>query len=628
MSKINIIDSSIYNRISAGEVIERPRSVVKECVENSIDGGAKHILVTVSNNAKNLRIQDDGIGMSREDAKIAFLPHTTSKISKVEDLDVIETLGFRGEALASIASVAMVEMNTYDKETGIATKVEIKGGVIESVTDSYVSFGTDIKVENLFYNTPVREKFLKSPKSEEAEIVDLMSRFILSYPDISFRLILNGEFKFKFDGDGFEKAFYCVYGKDMLDNSIYIEGERNGISVKGYISKTSVSKPNRTYQTAVLNGRRVVNETISMAIQRAYMPFMMKRCYPFYALHITIDGEKVDVNVHPTKYDIRFSDKDSVFSAIYHIVSDAIKEETQKRHDEYFNKIYSAEEMTTSNLSSVMPRENNALFNEKEEIPVTITENRKDMSVDPIVYNTPIANSAKAQSYYDETPDENSIGIYKRPKERSNNGVYLYDKNLIEDESIVLDKIKVIGVFNSTYILAECNDVLYMIDQHAAHERILYDKYTVSYYNQKVMIQDLLVPYVLNLNAQEDDFMRKNITNLFVIGFGIEPFGDRTYRITSVPLDLMGINLDEFFADVFNDLDKMTTIKGVEIIREKLMQKACKNAVKAGQNLSEMEIKEIFLQLRKTKTLTCPHGRPIAVTFTKTDIEKLFKRIV
>lgn len=627
MSRINIIDSSIYNRISAGEVIERPKSVVKECIENSLDGGAKNITVTVSNNAKNIRIQDDGIGMSRSDAKIAFLPHTTSKIAKVEDLDVIDTLGFRGEALASIASVAMVEMNTFDKETGEATKIEINGGVIENVTDSAITCGTDIKVENLFYNTPVREKFLKSPKSEESEIIDLMSRFILAYPDIRFKFILNGSEKYNFDGDGFEKAFYCVYGKDMLKNTIYVDGERNGITVKGYVSNTTVSKPNRTYQTAILNGRRIVNETISMAIQRAYMPYLMKRCYPYYALHITIDGDKVDVNVHPTKFDVRFSDKDSVFSAVYHIVSDAVKEDTHRRHDEYFNKVFTADEIL-KNSEDILPDARNAKFDPNTVIPVVIKEKYKDASVDPIVYNEPI-KTPKIKSYYDETPPTpDSIGIFKRPRERSNNGVYLYDKNLIEDESIVPENVRVIGVYNKTYILAECGDTLYMIDQHAAHERILYDKYTYSYYSQKIMIQDLLVPYVLNVNAQEDEFIRKNITNLFVVGFGIEPFGDRSYRITSVPLDLMGIDLDKFFNDLFTDLDKMMNIKAVEIIREKLMQKACKNAVKAGQTLSDLEIKEIFLQLRKTKTLTCPHGRPIAVIFTKTDVEKLFKRIV
>lgn len=627
MSKINIIDSSIYNRISAGEVIERPKSVVKECVENSIDGGATHIIVTVSNNAKNIRIQDNGIGMSREDAKIAFLPHTTSKIAKVEDLDVIDTLGFRGEALASIASVAMVEMNTFDKESEIATKIEINGGVIESVSDSSISFGTDIKVENLFYNTPVREKFLKSPKSEESEIVDLMSRFILAYPDIHFKLVLNGEYKYNFDGDGFEKAFYCVYGKDMLNNALYIDGERNGITIKGYISNTSVSKPNRTYQTAILNGRRVVNDTISMAIQRAYMPYLMKRCYPYYALHITIDGDKVDVNVHPTKFDVRFSDKDSVFSAVYHIVFDAIKEDTKKRHDEYFNKAYNTDQIFNLSENS-LPDSSNATFDPNTEISVTIKEKFKDKSIDPIVYNEPI-KTPKIKSYFDETPPtSDSIGIYKRPRERSNNGVYLYDNNLIEDESIIPENVRVLGVFNKTYIIAECGESLYLIDQHAAHERILYDKYTYSYYNQKIMIQDLLVPYVLNVNVHEDEFIRKNITNLFVVGFCIEPFGDRTYRITSVPLDLMGIDLDDFFNDLFTDLDRMMNINGVEIVREKLMQKACKNAVKAGQALSDMEIKEIFIQLRKTKTLTCPHGRPIAVIFSKTDVEKMFKRIV
>ncbi|MEG1805943.1 MAG: DNA mismatch repair endonuclease MutL, partial [Clostridia bacterium] len=393
MSKINIIEPSVYNRISAGEVIERPVSVVKECVENSLDGGASEISIYVSNDAKNIRIVDNGNGMSKDDAKLAFLPHCTSKLKTAEDLNEIMTLGFRGEALASIASIAMVTMNTFDIETEEATKIEIRGGDIVAIEESPITGGTDIFVENLFYNTPVREKFLKSPRSEESEISNLVTRMILSNPHTAFNYYLNNEQKLKFNGDGIEKAIYMIYGKSALDNSIRVVGDKNDVIINGYIGKPDYTKGNRTYQTLILNGRYVINETISMAIYKAYQPFLMKRCYPFYVLNVEIPLDKVDVNVHPTKRDVRFSDSQAIFKALYGVVSSALSGEVENIVDKSIFKL----------------RNDTPIFEEKD------AESSSSSKNEQLKLNTKyieLSNNEQEKSFVQTAPRQNDPGLF------------------------------------------------------------------------------------------------------------------------------------------------------------------------------------------------------------------------
>lgn len=609
--RIQQIDSSIYNRISAGEVVERPMSVIKECVENSLDSGAKCITIYVYNNVKSFRIIDDGMGMNREDSKIAFLPHATSKISCVEDLDRIVTMGFRGEALASIAAVSMITLNTCDSDTSERTRIEIKGGVIENVTESSIDKGTDIVIENLFYNTPVREKFLKSTRSEEGEITNLISRFILAYPSINFTYYLNGDLKIKHNNGTLESAIYSIYGKDAINNTKYIDDCKNGISIKGFISDTKYTKPNKTYQTIILNGRYIINSTIQVAIQKAYQPFLMKRCFPFYVLHITIPVEEVDVNVHPTKNDVRFSDNSKVFSAVYGVISKQLKVNIPADNPTYGRDVsYSQIELFKS----------------------SIVDNKTNNDYSPTIKNIEhqIENSYYGVFNNDSISYENNYNkqIIVENTNISYSNSYLKD-NKIDKEGIVdFTDLKVIGVFDNTYILAQCNKVLYIIDQHAAHERILYDKYVDLFSEQSIYMQDLLVPYILNLNPIEDSYIRKYISNLFVLGFRIEPFGQNTYRITSIPAHLNNIDFDNFFNEIFKDLDRFNDINELELFNEYIMQKACKNAVKAGMQLKEQEVFDLFKYMNKVSKLTCPHGRPIIVEFTKNEIEKMFKRIV
>ena len=688
MGKINQIAPSVYNRISAGEVIERPYSVVKECVENSLDGGATEITIYATNGGKNIRIVDNGTGMSREDVKLAFLPHCTSKLKEAEDLENIDTLGFRGEALASIASIAMITLTSTDCETQETTRIDIRGGEVTYVGDGTSVEGTDIRVENLFFNTPVREKFLKSARGEESEITNLVSRLVLTNPQIKFNYYLNDVQKIKCNGDGLEKSVYTVYGKATSDNVIPISGTRNNIEVSGYIGKTDFTKSNRTYQTVNLNGRYVVNETISMAIFKAYQPFLMKRSFPFYVLNITIPSTEVDVNVHPTKHDVRFSDTQLVFKSIYGIISSALSGEIEMIAKEGFLNYQKAKNETETETQNVTASTNSApvefrsttpkqkqenfetpiQFPRSKELDSTfdrivkgdfkaVEEAKKALKIENEIHQRQVADTFKtAETIQNKAPEifktpeiienktpitivnpfektketsgnEYPVSMFKKDnKEVQSNGFYLHDSEISEE--IDYSNVRVIGVFNKTYIIVEWKDTLYLIDQHAGHERILFDKYILQYDKQEIMVQDLLAPYLFDVNPIEEDFLKKNISNLFVIGFKIEHFGENTYRITSVPADLVSINFSKFIGEIFSDLTRIDAIDSMELVREKIMQKACKNAVKAGDNLSNLEIRHIFKMLAKSNILTCPHGRPIIIKFSKTDVEKWFKRIV
>lgn len=696
MRKINKIEPTVYNLISAGEVIERPASVVKECVENSLDGGATEISIYISNDAKNIRIVDNGVGMSNEDAQIAFLPHCSSKLKTADDLNEIQTLGFRGEALASVSAVAMVTMNTFDRETRQATKIEIRGGEITAVEDGSVACGTDISIENLFFNTPVREKFLKTPRSEESEISNLITRLILSNPRTSFKYYLNNEPKIIFNGNGLEKAIYTIYGRQAVESSIKILGTLYDIMVDGFIGKPDFTKGNRTYQTLILNGRYILNETVSAAILKAYQPFVMKRSYPFYVLNITVPTNMVDVNVHPTKREVRFSDPQAVFKTVYHTVSSALSGETQnivdrklfssatkpnlpetkidgakgineqiKLNTKYVELIKQNQNTKKVDLEKGFDSENNVSNNNVKQdaglfinpnIPLDVNSERYkrlynivEDGATPLTTAFPphhdlpyydVSVKAKIFDAYTAKPEKplkpvvNEDGTYilettkKYKKEGNANGFYLFDSESTVDEYPDYEKVRVIGVFNKTYIIAEYEDTLYFIDQHAAHERILFDEYTLAYHNEQILVQDLVVPYLFEINMIEEEFLRKHISNLYALGFRIDNFGHNTFRINSVPVALSDINFDKFLKDLFSDVERIMEITSVELLREQIMQKACKHAVKAGDQLSEYEIKCIFKMLEKTKTLTCPHGRPILVSYKKSDIEKWFKRIL
>ena len=625
MGKINILSSEVFNRIAAGEVIDRPYSVVKELVENSIDAGAKKITVEiVDGGLSSIVVTDDGEGILKEDLKAAILPHATSKISAVNDLDDISTLGFRGEALASIASVSKFTIESLKNGEDLGGKLYAEGGKVIDLTDSVAAKGTRITVKNLFFNAPVRAKFLRSVRAEEGEIYSTVARFILGNPDIAFTLSADGKTQLQSFGDGIESAFLAVYGVDYINKCFFVESEKNGIKLCGYIGKHDFTKSNRTYQTVFLNKRYILNQTVASAISNAYAPYMMKRQYPFYFLTITMPSNAVDVNVHPNKTDVRFLSNQVVYSSIYSIISKVLDGSKEV-----------LDIVKTQNLSEgVAPKEEYSFSPEIAKNREISTEN----TVDYVSHNQGLFGKPKS-SPFDKVVFCDS-GAYDEDKLQPEVDIFAENKKYIEEiekkresanEQLVIpaDKtLKVIGQALNTYLVLEDGVDMFFIDQHAAHERLLFDKITAAYKSGKVIEQPLLIPIIINVNPTEAEFLEAKADFFKSIGFTIECFGKSSYQISSVPAYLTELDVKKFFNDVFLDINLFKTLTLDSVLFDKLAQKACKSAIKSGDKLSDNEIDALLTALNGNLALKCPHGRPIAVKISRTEIDKWFKRIV
>ncbi len=660
--KINILDKKIYNRIAAGEVVERPFSVVKELVENSIDAGAKNITISIWNGGKDLvEITDDGCGIEKEELPKAFLPHATSKISDVSDLDNIITLGFRGEALASIASVAKVAIVSKPEKQLYGAKITADGGNIGEVEDAPSDNGIKISVESLFYNTPVRAKFLKTTRAEEADITNIVSRLILANPYISFKYYADDELILQSYGGGEEEAMIAVYGVDTVRNCFHISAEKNGIGIRGYIGRHNFTKANRTYQTLIINGRYVINSTVSSAIQNAYQSYLMKRQYPFFVLELTIPAEAVDVNVHPNKTDVRFSNNQVVYGTVYSVVSkvldgsnealDIVMENPAAPVSPIFESVAKTDNSDDKNVKN---EEFSSDFVDEKNTEIK-TNYKKEKRARPLSnqFWEYSAINDSGVSTCDSAAEQKIISVFnenkkyleeleKKAGKEKPAEVFEFEKT--EEKTSELPKSKAdafteqgdmgidydfiyVGQALKTYLIFEKNGDVYFIDQHAAHERILFDSIYEKALSKNSATQPLLIPYILNLNSVEDAYFQTRTEYLKELGFAIEEFGGNSYKVTEVPLDLAEMNLDEFFSDVLND-NGLKQEKVPEVIREKLCQRACKAAIKAGFSLSDGEIKALIKKMNGDMGLKCPHGRPVAVRITGTEIEKWFKRIV
>jgi len=614
MSKINVLPSSVFNRISAGEVVERPCSVAKELIENAIDAGATEIDVTVTNGGTELiEVTDNGSGISYDDLKKAFLPHATSKIADVEDLDRILTLGFRGEALASIGAVSKSTIISKTEDVEAGGMIRCYGGSLSDVEYFPCKKGTKILVEDLFYNTPVRAKFLKVPKSEEAEISNIVCRMMLSKPEISFTYTLNDKVIFQTYGDGLESAMINVYGYEVINNCFYIETQKNGISIKGYIGKHNYLKSNRTYQTLLVNGRYVINSTVNLAITNAYSSYLMKRQYPFYVLNIDMPSEFVDVNVHPNKADVRFQNNQVVYSTIYSVISsvldgtsqalDIVKIDLNKDEDELKKQRSIIEE----NKNAV-----NATFTVKDLVKPYREQKGKNNPFSS-EFDKPEPKRQETQEQLDVFA-QNKLYIEKLEKAKA-------EQLKIEIE----DPLIFIGQAFNTFLIYQKKDNLYIVDQHAAHERLLYDK-MLNFSNANIISQPLLVPFTIKPNPLEEQTLFKIMPYVKNLGIVMEKSYNDTYVVTMVPVELMDMDFKKFVDDLTQEnLEKCDT---PTMILEKLMQKACKHAIKAGYKLSKTEIDVLTKKLNDNLGLKCPHGRPVAVKITKTEIYKWFKRIV
>lgn len=635
MSKINVLDSSIYNRIAAGEVVERPASIVKELVENSLDAHAKHIVIEiVAGGTKTIKVSDDGDGIAFEDLNKAFLPHATSKISCLDDLNNIATLGFRGEALASIASVSKTTILSKKKESEIGGEIFADGGKINLPHEAGCPDGTFITVNDLFFNTPVRAKFLKSDRIEEGQITNLISRFILANPNISFKYICDGKTIFQTQGLDLTEGIFVVYGKEAVNNLLEINYESENIKLHGFVGKPLYVKPNKTYQTLIINGRYVVNSLVSTAVYNAFENYIMKGKFPFFVLHLEMPFDEVDVNVHPNKLDVRFQNTNRIFGIVNNSVAQALLNSNE-----------------TFDGSSIVEENNNVnIFENKTELQ-TVTG--FSFGSKPNVEPKPIETDDKETKIEEPSKDiisamknatvynSKSFGDKLSPinELRSDNGVY-YDKfvkvsgeeknSVIKQQEIFFDKSienKFVGKMFNTYLIIEKNEEVYFIDQHAAHERLLFDKFTQSYEEKKIISQTLLVPYTFTTNPLETNLILDNIDIFRELGFEVEEFGSNTFKVFSIPSLLQNISLKDYFDDTLKDLNKVS--KTNQNTKHFLATKACKAAVKAGMDLNKLEIDELMQKIIDNKsTLLCPHGRPIAVKFSRVDVDKWFKRIL
>lgn len=626
MSKINLLSSKIYNRIAAGEVVERPASVVKELVENSIDAGANAITIEIEKGGiASIKITDNGSGIEKSELKKAIMPHATSKISSVKDLENISSLGFRGEALASIASVSKLSIVSKPLGQENGAKLYTEGGENIEISDYPSADGTEITVNNLFFNTPAREKFLKTDKGEEGEITSIVSKFILGNPNLAFKYVANGKVVYQSYGDGVEAAFVSVYGVNTLKDCFYIDTEKNGIKVKGYIGKHYFTKPNRTFQSVFLNGRYIINSTVSVAVSNAYSAYTMKRQYPFYVLSLFMPIDTVDVNVHPNKIDVRFSNNQIVYGAVYSAVS--------KMLDGTSEALNIVSNPNITNYEENKDKTSKDYVTHNADYKSTFKSSKQDTEFTKVVFHD---SGKKAQTFIDisekvsdkPTVDifaENKAYLLRLEKEKQENATQSVS---VQQQITVEKELKYIGQALNTFLIFDDGTDMYFIDQHAAHERILFDKFCDRIKNNAIDTQILLLPYIFDVSNAEYDFIINKLDLLNSMGIDIAEFGDNTFKVSAIPVILAGLNIKDFFDDLLYDVNNLKNIELTDILKEKIAQKACKAAIKSGDKLDEEDIKIIMTQIKGNLGLKCPHGRPIAVKISRTEIDKWFKRIV
>ena len=679
--KINVLEPKVYNRISAGEVVERPASIVKEVVENSIDAGAKNIRIEIEEGGiKNITVSDDGCGIEKEDLTTAFLPHATSKIKDVDDLDRIESLGFRGEALASISSVCQVKLSSKTKDSAVGYYICVNGGIFDQVKEIARENGTTISCSNIFYNTPVRAKFLRKPKTEESEITHLVERFMLSHSDIAFTYYIDGKLIYNTISCSMQDIIYTIYGNDVYQNLLEVDYKTDDIEVKGFVTKPKISKSNRTAQTLFVNGRNVENFLISNAVQSVYEGFLMKGRFPIYVLSIEVSPDCVDVNVHPSKKEVKFDNPNRIFSIVRKAVENALLSSNQIANmyaDDLYkesSKTYVSEKLENNNITIQNDRKNvndnvfsgqdisrqdidklnlKSLLDGKEKIGQS---EGRSYSIDLVDTSQRIASPEEFEIVATKIEedknviDENGNPISKDIDDLSNlslkdyilssksNSTFFFDQNgskyapaiqgkFSEEKFLnasVKDEMKILGTLFKTYIVIEYDDSVYFIDQHAGHERLLYDRLVKSV-DGKNASQELLAPYEFTLGAKESQQIDNAIGELHKLGFVIDKNGYK-YTIKAVPLVLINIELASFVDELISESINWDK-KNSDYIHDKLCQSACKHAIKAGDSISKDECAYIIEEVRKGVML-CPHGRPITLVITRHEFEKMFKRIV
>lgn len=645
MGNIALLDQATIDKIAAGEVVERPSSVVKELVENAIDAGSTAITVEIKDGGISLiRISDNGSGIDPTDIQTAFLRHSTSKIRSVEDLLTIHSLGFRGEALSSIAAVSMVELLTKTKNAVSAVRYVIEGGVEKEMEAAAAPDGTTFYVRNLFYNTPARKKFLKSPVTEAGYIHELMIRLALSHPEISFKFVNNGQTKLHSSGNhSLKDVIYQVYGRDTAASMAEIRTEENGISIKGYIGKPNIFRGNRNFETYFVNGRYIRSNIIAKGIEDAYKGYLMQHQYPFCVLQLEMNGSDLDVNVHPTKMELRFSDQQMLYDLMFRTVREGlnrkeyIPEVTVKEPKKPAetpepvkepkplekNLDYFLKQMRERVKADYASRENKSPYEQKftkqelQPLAKPVQKTEYTPKADPQLLNEPASYKAEKEAKA-QKPE---------PKETQAEQLELFDKKLLSEESI--PEHKIIGQLFETYWLVEFDGKLFIIDQHAAHEKVLYERTLKELKNKQHTSQIISPAIVLSLSMQEEALLKKYMHHFTDLGYEIEHFGGMEYQICAVPGNLYNINKQELFIEILDNLGELSGKNDPDLILEKIASMSCKAAVKGNMRLSRMEIEKLIGELLTLENpYQCPHGRPTIISMSKTELEKKFKRIV
>ncbi|RST80426.1 DNA mismatch repair endonuclease MutL [Blautia sp. SG-772] len=666
--QISVLDQSTIDKIAAGEVVERPSSVVKELVENAIDAGASAITVEIKEGGTTfIRITDNGTGIEKEQVPLAFLRHATSKIRKVEDLSLISSLGFRGEALSSIAAVSRVELITKPHEQLIGVRYQIEGGMEKGMEEIGAPDGTTFLIRDLFYNTPARAKFLKTPTTEAGYISSFIEQLALSHPHISFKYMQNGQTKLHTSGNNnLKEAIYQIYGRDITREliEIHTKDRDETIRIDGFIGKPVISRGNRNFENYYVNGRYVKSKIVTKAVEDAYHTFMMQHKYPFTCLHIQIKGSDVDVNVHPTKMEVRFSDQEVVYRQIYQAILQGLQ------HKELIpqvtigkdrlavrpaNRDKAPEPFEVQRRQIEQPRE----YQMQQKVRPEELKNRAK-AANPIADRTVAVAASGEETHKGSVVREQGTGCYGEKREtgyRNENPVKqnpnlqagqvvsdrrdniadpgvqkaeqmdLFDGKLLSPEAKKHHKI--IGQVFDTYWLVQMEDKLYIIDQHAAHEKVLYERIVKEMKERNVSSQIVSPPIIISLNLEEQEKMKKYQNIFETLGFEIESFGGREYSIRAVPQNLFGMTEQGFFIEVLDHLEEDPSSKTLDVLSDRMATMACKAAVKGNQKLSLRETEALIDELLQLENpYNCPHGRPTIISMTKYELEKKFKRIV
>ena len=646
MSTIKLLSQEVIGKIAAGEVVERPAAAIKEMVENSLDAGATAVSVDIRDGGISyIRVADNGSGIPSSDIRMAFERHATSKIRTSEELSSVATLGFRGEALASIAAVSKVTCSTRTQADQTGIRIRLQGGEVTSIEEVGLAVGTTIVVNDLFYNTPVRLKFLKKPSVEAAYVTDYMMRFILSHPEVSFRYIAQDKVVYHSPGDGkLSSAVYSVYGQELHQTMREVSGCQGGMIVSGYVGIGESGRGNRTHQSFFINGRYLRSSLLSSALEAACRERVMIGKYPACVLHIQMPYELVDVNVHPNKLEVRFQNEALVAASLEQIVRDAITDRDVLQHPVEIHQW--EDDAPPQNQNPVYFQKQTAITRESE--PGFSAKPDSVSALDSLISQgqdstlTPMDNPSTGL-FLQEPADHASYlsGDGDNPAEPAATGATRGNSipvGLFEpDDAAALEQtdfvpsgsapLRIIGVVFKTYILVEYKDALLMIDQHAVHERLLFDQLMITH-DLEQTAQELLVPLIVPVTKQEQMLVERNLDALRQIGFVVESFGEGDVQIRSIPMVLGVPQTTAFFRDVLGQLEGERGVITVEKRRASLLQMACKHAIKGGDTLTDAEIAQLVHQMIDDKvTPTCPHGRPLVVSIHQRELEKWFKRI-